>query len=460
MLQTCVVIKDPNNRLFALKTFEDSVFEDMLMLEQAGDHRRIAEHLRTFKDTAGPRTTCLMFEKHLKPNLYDMSSLRKRIAKPEVKLLGMQMAEGIAHFYSKGIIHCDVKPSSALLDSKMNVQIADLGLLEIFTERDKRLCMTFGPEGGGARVKTNEGATEIISTFRSYGHTALDTARIYTDGNTEKMMGDLDLQGLTIDTKCFPLQLGGLQPAKVKHSLQESLDALKRNKVHVFYLHAPDYATPIQETLKAVDKLFREGKFEVFGLSNYPAWVVAQIYYLCKSNGYVVPTVYQGMYNAFTRHIEPELFACLEELNIKFHAYNPLCGGVLTGDYSFEGNVEQGSRFDPNAKQGARYRERYWKKEYFHAVTLLKQVAEPHGLSLIQIAFDWLQFHSKMSAARGDGIIIGASSLKHTVQNLDALKKGKPLPKDVLDAVERCWDLTRESSPSYFRTKDQMMGTR
>ncbi|KAK5802031.1 NADP-dependent oxidoreductase domain-containing protein [Linnemannia elongata] len=321
-------------------------------------------------------------------------------------------------------------------------------------------CMTFGPEGGGARVKTNEGATEIISAFRSYGHTALDTARIYTDGNTEKMMGDLDLQGLTVDTKCFPLQLGGLQAAKVKHSLQESLEALKTDKVHVFYLHAPDYATPIQETLKAVDELYREGKFEVFGLSNYPAWVVAQIYYICKINGYVVPTVYQGMYNAFTRHIEPELFACLEELNIKFHAYNPLCGGVLTGAYSFDGNVEQGSRFDPNAKQGTRYRERYWKKEYFEAVTLLKQVAAPHGLDLVQIAFDWLQFHSKMNAARGDGIIIGASSLKHTVQNLDALKMGKPLPKDVLDAVERCWELTRESSPSYFRTKDQMMGAR
>ncbi|KAG0376422.1 hypothetical protein BGX24_007770 [Mortierella sp. AD032] len=321
-------------------------------------------------------------------------------------------------------------------------------------------CMTFGPEGAGARVKTNEGATEIINAFRKYGHTALDTARIYTDGNTEKMMGDLDLQGLTVDTKCFPIQLGGLEAGKVKHSLQLSLDALKTDKVHVFYLHAPDYATPIQETLKAVDELYREGKFEVFGLSNYPAWVVAQIYYLCKSNGYIVPTVYQGMYNAFTRHIEPELFACLDDLGIKFHAYNPLCGGVLTGAYTFDANVEEGSRFDPDAKQGARYRERYWKREYFEAVTLLKKVAEPHGLNLVQIAFDWLQFHSKMQANRGDGIIIGASSLKHTVQNLDALKNGKPLPQDVLEAVDRCWDLTRESSPSYFRTKDQMMGAR
>ncbi|KAG0045308.1 hypothetical protein BGZ83_009478 [Gryganskiella cystojenkinii] len=321
-------------------------------------------------------------------------------------------------------------------------------------------CMTFGHEGGGARVKTLEAATMIISKFRAYGHTALDTARIYCDGNTEHMMSELDLSGLTIDTKVFPLQLGGLQAQKVKDSLATSLSAMKMDKVHVFYLHAPDYATPIEETLEAVNELYKQGKFEIFGLSNYPAWVVTQIYYLCKSKGYVLPKVYQGMYNAFTRHIEPELFACLEDLGIKFHAYNPLCGGVLSGNYKFEGDVEQGSRFDPQAKQGARYRERYWKKEYFEAVELLKRVCEPHGLSLVQVAFDWLQFHSKMSAKRGDGIIIGASSLDHTIHNLDALKNGKSLPQDVLEAVDRCWEMTRESSPSYFRTKDQMMGAR
>ncbi|KAF9359743.1 hypothetical protein BGX26_011516 [Mortierella sp. AD094] len=321
-------------------------------------------------------------------------------------------------------------------------------------------CMTFGAEGGGARVKTNEGATEIITTFRKYGHTALDTARIYADGNTEIMMGQLDLNGLTIDTKCFPLQLGGLRPELVKVSLLESLAALKKDKVHVFYLHAPDYATPIEDTLAAVNELYEQDKFEVFGLSNYSAWEVTKIYYVCKAKGYVIPTVYQGMYNALTRSIEPELFACLEDLNIRFHAYNPLCGGVLTGAYTFQGEVEQGSRFDPHAKQGTRYRERYWKKEYFDAVEVLKKVCEPHGLNLVQVAFDWLQFHSKMSFARGDGIIIGASSLKHTVDNLEALKHGKPLPSDVLEAVDHCWNITRESSAPYFRTKEQMMGPR
>ncbi|KAF9319587.1 hypothetical protein BG003_008694 [Podila horticola] len=321
-------------------------------------------------------------------------------------------------------------------------------------------CMTFGPEGGGARVKTLPAAQEIISTFKQYGYTHLDTARIYTDGNTEKMMGQLDLTGLTVDTKCFPLQLGGLARDRVRHSLEASLAALQTDKVQVFYLHAPDYATPIAETLAAVQELYLEGKFVEFGLSNYAAWQVAQIYFLCKQLGYVLPTVYQGMYNMLTRHIEPELFACLDELGIRFYAYNPLCGGVLTGVYDFGGKVEEGSRFDPEAKQGARYRERYWKKEYFEAVKILKQVCQPHGLTMIQVAFDWLQFHSKLQVARGDGVILGASSLSHITQSLDALKDSKPLPQDVLKAAEQCWELTRESAPSYFRTKDQMMGAR
>ncbi|KAG0221833.1 hypothetical protein BGW41_006477 [Actinomortierella wolfii] len=322
-------------------------------------------------------------------------------------------------------------------------------------------CMTFGESGGGSRVKTKEEAQAIIDTFHyKYGHTQLDTARIYCDGKTEQMMGNLNLAGLTVDTKVFPLQLGGLAPEKVKQSLLTSLEALQTDKVRVFYLHAPDYATPIEETLKAVNELYKEGRFEVFGLSNYPAYVVAQIYYICKINGYVLPTVYQGMYNAFTRHIEPELFACLDDLNIQFRAYNPLCGGVLTGSYSFDSKVEQGSRFDHDTKQGARYRERYWHEPYFRAVEQLKAVCEPHGLSLVQVAFDWLQFHSKLKAERGDAIIIGASSMKHTVDNLEALANGKPLPADVLAKIDECWEITRDSSPSYFRTKEQMMGPR
>jgi aflatoxin B1 aldehyde reductase len=78
------------------------------------------------------------------------------------------------------------------------------------------------------------------------------------------------------------------------------------------------------------------GKFKRFALSNYAAWEVMEIYHICKQRGFVLPTVYQGMYNALTRDVERELFPCLRRLGMSFYAYNPLAGGLLTGRYSYD----------------------------------------------------------------------------------------------------------------------------
>ena len=82
-------------------------------------------------------------------------------------------------------------------------------------------------------------------------------------------------------------------------------------KVNVFYLHGPDRDTPINETLEACNELYEEGKFTELGISNYAAWEVVDIYYICEQNGWVKPTVYQGMYNLLTRAGEAELFPAL-----------------------------------------------------------------------------------------------------------------------------------------------------
>ncbi len=71
----------------------------------------------------------------------------------------------------------------------------------------------------------------------------------------------------------------------------------------LLYLHAPDHSTPIEDTLKAVNELHKAGKFTRFGLSNYASWEVAEVVYICRMNKYIVPTVYQGMYNAVTRQV-------------------------------------------------------------------------------------------------------------------------------------------------------------
>src|SRR5690606_26118365 len=105
------------------------------------------------------------------------------------------------------------------------------------------------------------------------------------------------------------------------------------NKADIFYLHFPDHKTPLEETLKACQKLYEEGKFKELGLSNYSSWQVSEIYNMCKNNGWVLPTVYQGMYNVITRDVEKELFPCIRYYNMRFYSYNPLAGGLLTERY-------------------------------------------------------------------------------------------------------------------------------
>jgi aflatoxin B1 aldehyde reductase len=87
------------------------------------------------------------------------------------------------------------------------------------------------------------------------------------------------------------------------------------------YIHGPDRTTPFAETLEAVDKEYRAGKFEKFGLSNFNAAEVEECVGLCKTNGWVVPSVYQGHYNAITRGGEKDLFPVLRKYGISFYAF-------------------------------------------------------------------------------------------------------------------------------------------
>ena len=193
-----------------------------------------------------------------------------------------------------------------------------------------------------------------------------------------------------------------------------SMKSLKTDKVDLWYLHAPDRSVPYEVTLKAVNDLYQEGYFKRFGLSNYMAWEVAQICELCRTKGWKQPDVYQGVYNALHRAVEPELFPCLRYYGMAFYAYNPLAGGYLTSRYKREDKDGDtaGSRFDTGKWQGRSYRNRYFHDEYFDALDVLRPVARKHGLSEAECALRWMNHHSKVRREHGDAIIIGASSTK------------------------------------------------
>jgi aflatoxin B1 aldehyde reductase len=300
-----------------------------------------------------------------------------------------------------------------------------------------------------AKQVNQETATEMVQRYVAAGGTEVDTAYVYVEGKTEEMLGTLNQQGeldqCRIATKVNP-HAGGLGAASVDQQFSTSLQRMDMQSVDLLYLHQPDLNTPIAETLEAIQRHAENNRIKRFGLSNYAAWQVAQITELCDKNGWIKPTVYQGMYNAITRDVERELFLCLADYNIAFYAYNPLAGGLLTGKHQQVSADPAPGRFDGNAE----YQRRYWNASYFDAVNQFCKVCEQENIEPARAAIRWLVHHSDLQSSKGDGVIIGASSMAHFEANHSAMSEG-PLPDCVVDSLQQGWEAARPVCIKYFR---------
>lgn len=297
--------------------------------------------------------------------------------------------------------------------------------------------------------------------FQKYGFDEVDTARTYGLGSSEPYLAELGWQkrGLIMDTKLSPrsrlfsgpdAKVYTHKPADLRAAFEESMKALNTDNVDMWYLHAPDHSTPYVETLSEVNKLYNEGRFRRFGISNYSAWETAQICEICIRNGWKKPDVYQGVYNAIHRAVEPELFPCLRYYGIAFYAYNPLAGGYLTDRYQRETfEHEEGSRFDPNRAQGANYRKKYWNDTYFDALDIIRPVAKKLGMTTAEAALRWCNHHSLMKREHSDAIIIGASSAQQLEENMANFEKG-PLPAEMVSAFDEAWLTVKGVCKPYF----------
>lgn len=288
----------------------------------------------------------------------------------------------------------------------------------------------------------------------------LDTAHCYTSGTSEEIIGNSEMLAdskVEIATKATPFSEKGFKDHAVLDQMNESLKRLKKDCVDLFYLHFPDRSVPIEETLKDVNLLYKEGKFKSFGLSNYSAWEVAEIYYLCKINNYPLPLVYQGRYNSLSRGVEGELIPCLRRLGISFYAYSPLAGGLLTGKHHFEDRDKatiQPGRYSGDSKGAKFYRRHFWKKPLFDALETVKvaldHVYGPGKVSLPEASIRWMYHHSILDGAHGDAVIIGASSIQHLEENIKSTKHG-PLHEDVVKAFEEAWNQCKADCSSYYQ---------
>ncbi|KPM35057.1 hypothetical protein AK830_g11518 [Neonectria ditissima] len=314
--------------------------------------------------------------------------------------------------------------------------------------------MTFGPEGGdGARITDLGAYKENLDLFQSRGYNELDTARVYIGGKQEAWTGQTGWKdrGFTLATKVkYPGAPGDNKADKVFKSVETSLKDLGTDCIDLLYLHRPDRGTPFAETLEAMDKLHKAGKFVQFGISNFTAFEVAEVVAICTYNNWVKPTVYQGMYNCITRSIEPELLVACRRYGLDVVVYNPIAGGLLSGKIKSKDMVPESGRFSSQATSGKAYRERYFRDSTFKALQTIEAAVDKANLTMVETALRWMVHHSQLKIKNGnDGILIGTSSVAQLESNLNDLEKG-PLPEEVVKALDEAWAFSKADTTNYW----------
>jgi len=305
--------------------------------------------------------------------------------------------------------------------------------------------MTFGD------TVTADVAAQMVDAALAAGITHIDTANGYAGGEAERILADV-LRGrrdqVTVATKAgipHPDADGKapLSPVGLRASVEGSLRRLDTERVDLFYLHQPDRATPLHETLSTVAQLVEEGKIGALGVSNYAAWQIAEINHLADQVGAPRPVVAQQVYNLLARRIEDEYAEFAAVTGLITMVYNPLGGGLLTGRHSFDADPAEG-RFG-DSRLAAMYKQRYWNTTVFDALSQLAVLADKAGLPMTELALRWL-----VSKPVAGPLLLGGSKVSHLENNIAAIGAG-PLDADLVAECDDIGATLRGTMPNYNR---------
>ena len=304
-------------------------------------------------------------------------------------------------------------------------------------------AMTFGSQAD------REESRRIVDRCLDVGINFFDTANVYNQGKSEELLGealgsrrqDIILASKARGVMKVPTDHSGLSREAIRCAINASLDRLQTDYLDIYYLHLPDYDTPIEESLAAMDELKQEGKIRYLATSNYSAWQMCEMFTICEREGYEKPWIAQPMYNLAARGIEQEYMAFTKKYGISNIVYNPLAGGLLTGKQKRNNAPLANTRFDGNQM----YLDRFWHDAYFDAVAEVRAIAQDEDMTPIDMAFRWLLAQEQVHC-----ILLGASSLNQLNQNLEALK-ASPLTDEQLSACDEVWHKLRGPTPNYNR---------
>jgi aryl-alcohol dehydrogenase-like predicted oxidoreductase len=277
--------------------------------------------------------------------------------------------------------------------------------------------MTFGEDWGWGTGKTE--ARQIYDAYRAAGGNFLDTANVYTNGTSEEFVGEFihdHRQEVVLATKYTNAGPGKDPNASGNHrksmvqAIEASLRRLKTDYVDLYWMHIWDKMTPVEEVMRAFDDLVRQGKVLYIGVSDAPAWWIAQANTLADLRGWTKFIGLQIEYSLVERTVERELIPMAKAFELGLVAWSPLGGGLLSGKYHAKDGAD-GRYSTGSIKQFLRTGERSDR-----IIAALKKVSEEAGRSMAQVSLAWLRYRDIPVIP-----IVGARRISQLQDNLDSL---------------------------------------
>lgn len=268
------------------------------------------------------------------------------------------------------------------------------------------------------RSVDDEGSHEIVKTAIEKGVNFIDTADMYGDGDSERVVGeiiqDFERRHLVVSTKLYyPMSDDpndrGLSRKHLKESVDNSLERLQTDYIDVYYCHRYDEETPLLETMKAMNDVIEQGKVHYWGTSMWSAEQLMRAHKLAERHGLHPPRVEQPRYNLIDRTIEDRVMPVANQLGMGITVFSPLGGGLLTGKYN--DGIPEGSR----AETFPDWLQDDLTEENLERTRKLTEIADDKGVAPAQLALAWILTKDEITT-----VITGASKAKHVRQNLKA----------------------------------------
>jgi voltage-dependent potassium channel beta subunit len=280
-----------------------------------------------------------------------------------------------------------------------------------------------------------EGTREIVQRAYELGVNFFDTADVYANGEAEQALGQalraIPRRHVVIASKCFfPMSERpndwGLSRKHIVESVEASLERLGTEYLDLHQCHRPDPSTPLEETVCAYEDLIRQGKILYWGVSEWPASLIADACLIADTHHAYRPVSNQPQYSLLRRGIEHEVIPVCEREGLGQLAFSPLAQGVLSGKYT-GGAAPQGSRARDDSRN--RFMKDFLRPETVAKVAELTPIADELGVSMPQLALAWCLRQPNVSS-----VIAGVTKTSQLEEDLKA--SGLELPTDVLERLD------------------------